>query len=97
MQGRFGQLAVEHVRGGGHRVRVAGWTGLDERSSSRAALQERFGPQVFATDDDRARFVWIADLLPNDDELVGLTGELMQQGTLVVEKTLESETTVGSE
>jgi Polyketide cyclase / dehydrase and lipid transport len=53
--------------------------------------------QVFATDDDRAKFVWIADLLPNDEELVSLTGELMQQGTMVVKKTLESETTVGSE
>ncbi len=47
--------------------------------------------QVFATDDRHSEFVWIADLLPNNDELVGLTGELMQQGVLVVKKTLESE------
>ncbi len=52
--------------------------------------------QVFATDDGRTQFVWIADLLPNNDELVMLTGELMEQGTRVIKKTLESETTVGS-
>lgn len=44
--------------------------------------------QVLAESDDRARFVWIADLLPN--ELEARTAELMERGTSVVKKTLES-------
>lgn len=44
--------------------------------------------QVFADGEGRTRFVWIADLLPND--LAGRTGELMEQGTSIVKKTLES-------
>lgn len=45
--------------------------------------------QVFAEDDGRARFVWTADLLPN--ELAGPTGEAMEQGTNVVKQTLEEQ------
>jgi uncharacterized protein YndB with AHSA1/START domain len=44
--------------------------------------------QVFTEDDGRARFVWTADLLPN--ELAGPTGEAMEQGTNTVKRTLES-------
>jgi uncharacterized protein YndB with AHSA1/START domain len=44
--------------------------------------------QVFTEDDGRARFVWTADLLPN--ELAGPTGEAMEQGTNTVKQTLES-------
>jgi hypothetical protein len=49
--------------------------------------------QVFSEGDDAARFVWIADLLPN--ELAGPTGEMMQQGTNVVKQTLEARTAGG--
>jgi uncharacterized protein YndB with AHSA1/START domain len=45
--------------------------------------------QVFAENEDRARFVWVADLLPHS--LAERTGEMMQQGTNVVKKTLEAE------
>lgn len=44
--------------------------------------------QVFADGEGRTRFVWIADLLPND--LAGPTGDLMEKGTSVIKKTLES-------
>jgi hypothetical protein len=44
--------------------------------------------QVFAAEGGRARFVWTADLLP--DELAGPTGEAMQQGTEAVKRTLEA-------
>lgn len=44
--------------------------------------------QVFADGEGRTRFVWIADLLPND--LAGRTGELMDQGTSIIKRTLES-------
>ncbi len=44
--------------------------------------------QVFP-DGKGARFVWIADLLPN--ELAARTEELMQQGTNVVKQTLEAQ------
>jgi hypothetical protein len=44
--------------------------------------------QVFAEGDGRARFVWIADLLP--DELAASTGEAMQRGVEVVKQTLEA-------
>jgi uncharacterized protein YndB with AHSA1/START domain len=44
--------------------------------------------QVFTEDDGRARFVWTADLLPN--ELAGPTGGAMEQGTNTVKQTLES-------
>lgn len=44
--------------------------------------------QVFPEGENAARFVWIADLLP--DELAAPTGEMMQQGTNVVKQTLEA-------
>lgn len=45
--------------------------------------------QVFPDGEHAARFVWTADLLPN--ELTGPTGEAMGQGTNVVKKTLEAQ------
>lgn len=44
--------------------------------------------QVVSDEDGRARFVWIADLLPH--ELAAPTGEMMAQGTNIVKKTLEA-------
>jgi hypothetical protein len=44
--------------------------------------------QVFSAGTGRTRFVWIADLLPND--LAGRISELMERGTGVVKQTLES-------
>jgi hypothetical protein len=49
--------------------------------------------QVFSEDDGCARFVWTADLLPN--ELAASTGEAMEQGTGVVKKTLEAQAVRG--
>jgi carbon monoxide dehydrogenase subunit G len=43
--------------------------------------------QVFADGPGRSRFVWIADLLP--DDLAGDIGALMEQGSAVIKKTLE--------
>lgn len=43
--------------------------------------------QVFAESDGRARFVWTADLLP--DELAESTGEAMELGTNTVKRTLD--------
>lgn len=45
--------------------------------------------QVFPEGEDGSLFVWSADILP--DELAARTGELMQQGTNVVKRTLESQ------
>lgn len=45
--------------------------------------------QVFPEGDGAARFVWIADLLPN--ELAAPTGEAMGLGTSVVKKTMEAQ------
>ena len=44
--------------------------------------------QVLPAGPGRARFVWIADLLPN--ELAEQTGAMMEQGTAVVKQTLEA-------
>jgi hypothetical protein len=44
--------------------------------------------QVFAEGEDRTRFVWIADLLPN--ELATRIAPLMEQGTRAIKKTLEA-------
>jgi hypothetical protein len=44
--------------------------------------------QVFPEGERAARFVWVADLLP--DELAAQTREMMQQGTKVVKQTLEA-------
>jgi hypothetical protein len=44
--------------------------------------------QVFDAEGERTRFVWIADLLPND--LAARTAQLMEQGTNAITKTLES-------
>lgn len=49
--------------------------------------------QVFAEENGGARFVWIADLLPNG--LAAPTGEAMQQGTNVVKQTLEAQAVCG--
>lgn len=43
--------------------------------------------QVLREGEHATRFVWIADLLPN--ELAAGTGELMERGTSVVKETLE--------
>jgi uncharacterized protein YndB with AHSA1/START domain len=45
--------------------------------------------QVFADGENGARFVWVTDLLPDDEELVRLTGESMQAGVETAKKTLE--------
>jgi uncharacterized protein YndB with AHSA1/START domain len=45
--------------------------------------------QVFGEGERGARFVWTADLLPN--ELAGPTGEAMGRGTNVIKQTLEAQ------
>lgn len=45
--------------------------------------------QVFAEAEGRTRFVWTADLLP--DEAAAQTGEMMERGIGVVKETLEGE------
>ena len=45
--------------------------------------------QVFPAGTGRTRFVWIADVLPN--ELAGRIGELMERGIGVVKETMEAE------
>jgi len=49
--------------------------------------------QVFAEGEGAAKFVWIADLLP--DELAPRTGEMMQEGTSAVKRTLEAQAVSG--
>ncbi|HTA98129.1 MAG TPA: SRPBCC family protein [Solirubrobacteraceae bacterium] len=49
--------------------------------------------QVFPDGKSACKFVWIADLLPN--ELAEPTGEAMQQGTNVVKQTLEAQAVHG--
>jgi hypothetical protein len=44
--------------------------------------------QVHANEDGTTRFVWIADLLPN--EMAEITGELMEQGIETVKQSLEA-------
>jgi Polyketide cyclase / dehydrase and lipid transport len=48
--------------------------------------------QVFADGPDRTRFVWIADVLP--DEAAGPMGELMAHGIAVVKTTMEPQPAV---
>ena len=43
--------------------------------------------QVFSEGEGAARFVWMADLLPND--LAAPTARAMEQGTTVIKQTLE--------
>jgi uncharacterized protein YndB with AHSA1/START domain len=45
--------------------------------------------QVLANDDGTTRFVWVADLLP--DEAAPTTGELMERGIDTVKRTLEGD------
>jgi hypothetical protein len=44
--------------------------------------------QVFAIDEGRCRFVWVADLLP--DAAAAVTAEMMERGIGVVKQTLEA-------
>jgi hypothetical protein len=46
--------------------------------------------QVFDAGDGRSRFVWVADLLPN--EMAGAVGTMIEQGIVAIKKTLESAT-----
>lgn len=46
--------------------------------------------QVIANDDGTTRFVWIADLLPN--EIAEMTGEMMERGVENVKQALEGGT-----
>jgi carbon monoxide dehydrogenase subunit G len=43
--------------------------------------------QVFASDEDRTRFVWVTDLLP--DEMAEQTDAMMERGIGVIKQTLE--------
>ena len=43
--------------------------------------------QVFAEGDGRSRFVWIADLLP--DEVAPVVGGMMDEGMIAIRRTLE--------
>ncbi len=44
--------------------------------------------QIYANDDGTTRFVWIADVLPN--EMAEITGELMERGIETVKQSLEA-------
>ena len=46
--------------------------------------------QVFSEGENGTRFVWVTDLLPDEEELVRLTSESMQTGVETVKKTLEA-------
>jgi uncharacterized protein YndB with AHSA1/START domain len=50
--------------------------------------------QVLSEKDGRSRFVWTADLLP--DEAEERTGEMMERGTQVVKETLEAAARAGA-
>jgi hypothetical protein len=45
--------------------------------------------QVVPTDDDRIRFVWTTDVLP--DAVTAMVSELMDRGIAVIKQTLESQ------
>lgn len=62
------------------RRRVA-WAAVGGRLSHHNA-----SAQVFATEDGRTRFVWIADLLPN--ELAPSIAAMIEQGLAAIERTL---------
>lgn len=49
--------------------------------------------QVLDLGDERSRFIWITDVLPND-AAVGIRA-MMEQGTVVIKQTLESEAVSG--
>lgn len=57
-------------------------------SSPLGATHHNASAQLIATGADRCRFVWITDVLP--DELAGPIGAMMDQGALVIKKTLEN-------
>jgi hypothetical protein len=50
--------------------------------------QHNASAQVFAEDDGRSRFVWIADLLPH--EVAPTIAQMIEQGLAVIKRTLES-------
>jgi (2Fe-2S) ferredoxin len=53
------------------------------------ATHHNASAQVVADGDDRVRFVWITDVLP--DHLAPVVDELMEQGARVMKQTLESQ------
>ena len=77
-----GAVVREVLLGLDDEERRLAWSVVDGPYESHSAAA-----QVLADGDDRARFVWEAELQP--DELAGITRELMQHGTAVVKRTLE--------
>jgi carbon monoxide dehydrogenase subunit G len=64
------------------RIRRVAYTVVEWRTTHHNASM-----QVFPDGNERSRLVWIADLLPN--ELADLVGDLMEQGSAAMKRTLE--------
>lgn len=71
------------------RARRLAWTIVDGPYAHHSACA-----QVFPAGAGRARFVWVADLLPA--ELAGQTGAMMAEGTRTVKRTLEAASSAGA-
>lgn len=53
-----------------------------------AATHDNSAVQVLPEGDDRTRFVWVKDVLP--DDIAGRIDELMEQGMVVIKRALEA-------
>jgi len=69
--------------------------GIDEQARRVAysavgglATHHNASAQIVDTGDNRTRFVWITDVLPN--EAADLIGPMMEQGAVAIQKTLEA-------
>jgi carbon monoxide dehydrogenase subunit G len=77
-----GMIATEQLVGSDERARRLCYTVVGGRATHHNA-----SAQVFAEGDNRTRFVWITDVLP--DEAAGPIAAMMDQGIAAMRKALE--------
>jgi carbon monoxide dehydrogenase subunit G len=78
-----GMVVRERIVDVDERSRRVAWSASGDRLSHHNA-----SAQVFAVDDQHTRFVWIADLLPN--EMAPAVTELIEAGLRAIKQTLEA-------
>jgi carbon monoxide dehydrogenase subunit G len=78
-----GMVVREQIVDVDERRRRVAWSATGDRLTHHNA-----SAQVFAVDDQHTRFVWIADLLPN--EMAPAVTELIEAGLRAIKQTLEA-------
>jgi hypothetical protein len=80
-----GDVATEYLVGSNNEAMRLAYTVTE---SPMASTHHNASVQIVPDGDERCRFIWITDVLP--DDLSDRTGELMEAGIQVIKRTLEA-------